>query len=316
MISVIVPIYHVEKYIEKCIQSMIDQTNKDFELILVNDGSTDASMTIAEALLCKSSLNYKVINTENRGVSAARNTGVKQATGEYVIYIDSDDYVSDTLIQDMIALISENPESDLFFCNFVVLSNGQKLGKEYLKWDTKSLSPEEAQNINLERRIKFLLPTMLLRREYIQKYSIYFDEEVRYSEDIQYIWKAMAYTKHPIIYLNKTLYYYIFHGGSTMSASGVEKMLTGCKGIMKLYQEIGQHLSAQCKKNLVPVWFFSMLHGAAKMLDYSNFEQLYKKAACKQYVKSVTKQNNMKVSLTARVLLINLHCGYLLMRKF
>lgn len=316
MISVIIPVYRVEKYIEKCIQSMINQENKNFEVILVNDGSPDASVTIAEKLLKGTDVSFQVINTENKGVSSARNTGVRQASGEYVIFVDSDDYVSSTFIRDMIQLTEENPKSDVLFCNFIVLSNDKKMGKEYSEWDVKKFTPVEAQDINLERKIKFLLPTMLLKKEYLCQHSIYFDEGVRYSEDLQYIWKAMALTKNDIVYLNKTLYYYIFHDNSTMSTSGVEKILTGCKGILKLNQEIGTKLSPQCQKNLLPIWYFSMLHGAAKMLSFSNFKMLYIKAGCKQYIKIAAKQKSMKVNLTANLLLCNLWCGYLLMRKF
>lgn len=316
MISVIIPIYRVEKYIEACIRSMIEQDDSNFELILVNDGSTDKSVEIAETLLNKSEMRYTIINTENRGVSSARNTGFAKATGDYIIYVDSDDYVSHSFIRDLNRLSCEYPDSDILFCDFVIKTNNKVIGHELSQWSVKEFWPDEAQCINLDRKIKFLLPTMLLRREYVKKNSIMFDEEVRYSEDIQYIWKALAFTDKPIVYLNKTLYYYIFHSDSTMSASGIDKMLTGCEGIIKLEQEIKEQLCERCKKELVAVWFFQMFHGAAKMLSYRDFEVLYERTLGKQYLRAVMSIKKIRIFLAAGLTLCSLRCGYYIMRKF
>ena len=92
MISVIVPVYNVEKYIERCVESVLAQTHKEFELILVDDGSTDLSGEICEKLKTKDN-RIRVFHQENKGLSAARNKGLIEAAGEYITYIDSDDYV-------------------------------------------------------------------------------------------------------------------------------------------------------------------------------------------------------------------------------
>ncbi len=102
MISVIVPVYRVEKYISGCIKSIIEQTEKNFELIVVDDGSPDRSSEIAEKLLSDSWLtNYHVIHTENHGVSVARNIGTKAARGEFVIMVDADDILAPCFLEDM-----------------------------------------------------------------------------------------------------------------------------------------------------------------------------------------------------------------------
>ncbi len=92
VVSVIIPIYNVEKYIVKCVQSVINQSYKQLEILLIDDGSTDSSGEICDTLLVEDS-RIKVFHKENGGLSSARNYGIEQATGDYITFIDSDDYV-------------------------------------------------------------------------------------------------------------------------------------------------------------------------------------------------------------------------------
>ena len=100
MISVIVPVYNVEKYLEQCIDSLLSQTYQNFEIILVDDGSTDSSGKICD-IYKENHKNIKVIHKKNEGLGFARNTGLLYATGEYVTFIDSDDYVDKYLLEDL-----------------------------------------------------------------------------------------------------------------------------------------------------------------------------------------------------------------------
>ena len=115
-ISIIVPVYNVEKYIERCIVSIISQDYENFELILINDGSTDRSPEIIEEWVKRDS-RIKAIHTENNGVSAARNIGVERASGEYISFIDSDDYIE----KDMFSVLNYQMtihSADIGICNF------------------------------------------------------------------------------------------------------------------------------------------------------------------------------------------------------
>lgn len=102
--SIIVPVYNVEKYLRKCLDSIKKQTFKDYEVIIVNDGTKDNSMEIAKEYP------YKIVNQKNQGLSVARNTGVKQATGEYLIFIDSDDYIEKDLLKKINNSLKNNPD--------------------------------------------------------------------------------------------------------------------------------------------------------------------------------------------------------------
>lgn len=107
LISVVVPVYNVEKYLEKCVNSLLSQTYKDIEIILVNDGSTDSSLSICQEYE-RLDERVKVLCKENGGLSSARNMGIKSATGKYIAFVDSDDYVSKYYIETLVQNASDN----------------------------------------------------------------------------------------------------------------------------------------------------------------------------------------------------------------
>lgn len=123
-ISIIVPVYNVEKYLEKCVRSILAQTFTDFELILVDDGSPDSSGAMCDQF-AKQDERVKVIHKENGGLSDARNAGIEIATGEYLGFIDSDDYIAD----DMYELLYTNivkEDADLSICGIYDVYEGKE----------------------------------------------------------------------------------------------------------------------------------------------------------------------------------------------
>lgn len=116
MISIIVPVYNAEKYIERCIESILNQTYRDIEVIAINDGSTDSSGSILEGLATSDS-RLKVINKENSGVSDTRNAGLMAASGEYIGFVDADDYLDKSMYEKMIKVLSEY-NADICCCGY------------------------------------------------------------------------------------------------------------------------------------------------------------------------------------------------------
>ena len=117
MLSVIVPIFRVEKYLDKCVQSLLAQTYKDLEIIQVDDGSDDGCPAMCDAYGEVDS-RIKVIHKANGGLSDARNTGLEAATGEYIVFADSDDYVHPQVYEAMIGVMEENAAVDMVVCPF------------------------------------------------------------------------------------------------------------------------------------------------------------------------------------------------------
>lgn len=132
MVSIVVPIYNKEKELNKCINSLINQTYKDLEIILVNDGSKDSSKSICERFL-EQDYRIKLINKENQGVELARITGIKNATGEYITFVDSDDWIPSNSIEHLLNAI-EKENADVSF------------GKYYRVLDKYSLLKKNPKN--------------------------------------------------------------------------------------------------------------------------------------------------------------------------
>lgn len=153
MLSVVVPIYNVEDYLSECIESILNQTFKDFELILVNDGSTDNSLKICNEYLKKDE-RIQIINKENGGLSSARNSGIDVAKGEYIIFIDSDDLINKNMFEKMVR-ISIEKDADIVQCNY------QKF------YDNNDIEDSSIVNNELEE----LTPIKALYRFYDEKKS-------------------------------------------------------------------------------------------------------------------------------------------------
>ena len=125
MISIIIPVYNVEKYLRQCLESIIKQTYKNYEVLLINDGSTDRSGMICEEYE-KRDKRFRVIQTKNEGVSAARNLGIKNSKGEYIGFIDSDDWIEPEMFEDLLGRIEET-QADISCCSYwIERGNTQK----------------------------------------------------------------------------------------------------------------------------------------------------------------------------------------------
>ena len=130
-LSVIIPLYNKAPYIRKALESVLAQTYADYELIIIDDGSTDGSAEIAEAILQDPASRLialspnRLIRQANSGVSAARNTGVAQASGEYIAFLDADDWWNPTYLERMVQLIEDYPEAGLYACNYVYYKPGK-----------------------------------------------------------------------------------------------------------------------------------------------------------------------------------------------
>lgn len=315
-ISVIVPVYKVELYIGNTIKSLLSQSYKDFELIVVDDGSPDQSAIIVESLLIESSIEYHIIHTENRGVSAARNTGLDYATGEYVIMVDADDVLTPDFLDYYVNLIQKYSGRNIYSTSFTILKGDDKIEQPKANKPIVEYGAEEAQIAFYNRNPRFLLPTLAYSKEFLDKYAIRFDESVRFSEDVQFIWRSLALNALPVVHSSFSGYHYILHEGSTMTASGIQKILTGCKGVVKLDEEIHESLSPSIKDTFAPMWFFSMLHSSAKILSFSLFKELYEQSGSKSYIDELCKHSSGKVKWAAIILQMAPRLGYQIMKKF
>ncbi len=210
-VSIIVPVYNVEKYIEKCIDSILNQTYKDFELILVDDGSTDNSGVICDEYAKKDN-RIKVIHKVNGGVSHARNMGLEVALGKYVVFCDSDDYVSSQYLNDLICANAIKNDSlvvsDIFEFTEDIDTKACESSYEN-SYRIISLDNMNEQDFSLLfLQYKLWGPyCKLFSSEIIKTQNIKFDTNLKTAEDFCFNMQYLKYVNN-IIFLNVKNYYY------------------------------------------------------------------------------------------------------------
>ena len=214
-VSVIIPVYNTKKYLKKCVNSVLAQSLDDLEIILVDDGSTDGSDSICDEYRTKG---VKVIHQNNKGLSAARNAGLKVATGEYVAFLDSDDYVESNMYQDMYELGHSN-SIDIVYCNYLVENTDNMLiryGQLYLPSDRIIYQPEIRSIIVTEQSqfICWFAVKSLFRLKLLNDHNILFIEK-DIVEDTPFNLDAILYAES-IWYINKPYYHYVQTPASLM----------------------------------------------------------------------------------------------------
>lgn len=180
-ISVIVPVYKAERYLSACIDSILAQTFTDFELLLIDDGSPDASGQICDEYVGRDS-RIRVFHKENGGVSSARNLGLDKAAGEWVTFVDSDDIIESSFFADLVAPLAKNPELDFIQAGCKNVANGQitSIEQEY-----ENLVGDDASY--LLRSFRGLTVSKLFRLENVrQSHGLRFDEQMKIAEDMAF----------------------------------------------------------------------------------------------------------------------------------
>ncbi|MEG0180321.1 MAG: glycosyltransferase [Romboutsia sp.] len=225
LISVIVPVYNVEKHLKKSIESLINQTMKDIEIILVNDGSNDDSLQICKEYQ-KLDSRIIVINKVNGGVSSARNAGLKIASGEFIGFIDPDDWIEKDMYKNMYQKIVDT-YSDVSICNYTIDSKNRS---EAIKLDIKKEILNKSDIIkdvisgligpkNLNSNTKVIMGSvwrLLIKKELINRYNILFIEGIPFMEDLIFSINIFLKSKRIVIDTN-TYYHYIIHQFSAVN---------------------------------------------------------------------------------------------------
>lgn len=215
-VSIIVPVYNVEKYIEKCLESLVNQTLKEIEIIVVNDGSPDESQKIIDKYVKKYPKKVKSFIKENGGQGSARNYGFKKSSGEYIGYVDSDDYVELDMYEKLYNAGIKN-NSDIVICGCYCV---------YEDTDSKGTSfDRKIENDNKKNAYfgKTAVWNKIFKRELIEENSLEFRSKVWY-EDFDFSLNILSCSKK-VTYLNEPLYDYLIRQGSTMNNSNIEKNL-------------------------------------------------------------------------------------------
>ncbi len=238
-ISIVVPVYRAEQYLARCIDSVIGQTYENFELILVDDGSPDKSGEICDNYAQKDP-RIKVIHKKNEGVSLARNTGIKEATGKYLMFIDSDDYIQETMLEEMAPYMEQG--YDLVFSATEMYT---KDGVVTYEISEKDYSPKELVEEYCSLKIKtinFSVPwNKLFRRDIIEKNNLVFNQELNICEDTLFNFIYLTYC-NKVKALPKAYYKYMRDNEESLATKYREYMFRNRSYVYRYILEIAEKL--------------------------------------------------------------------------
>lgn len=204
LISIIIPVYNVESYLERCINSILNQTYKKFEAIFINDGSTDNSLDILKKYQEKDK-RIIIINKDNAGTGAARNDGLNKARGEFISFLDSDDWYDEEYLEELYKNLKDS-NSDIAMCNLKVVYDNKEKNHNTNVYSFKKVDLEKEPEKILGILAMPVLWNKLYKRELILKYSIKFPN-YSFSEDVEFLYKLFLHVK-VVSKVEKNLYNY------------------------------------------------------------------------------------------------------------
>ncbi|EGF52297.1 Glycosyltransferase involved in cell wall bisynthesis [Bacteroides clarus YIT 12056] len=218
-ISIIIPVYNVENYLAECLNSVVNQTYRDIEIIIVNDGSTDNSFSIIQQYQLHDE-RIKIINQENQGLSAARNAGMKVASGDYLWFIDSDDYVAINACEEFVKHLCTG--CDLVVFNRCLFDDQEK---EIVTFNdvNKIYNSGRAYLLNAVKYRDFAAPVCfkIFRRNLIQTLQLRFTKDIVY-EDLLFSFEYL-YNSNKVIVLDDNLYFYRHHRNGNITSTIKDK---------------------------------------------------------------------------------------------
>ncbi|WP_297518409.1 glycosyltransferase family 2 protein [uncultured Clostridium sp.] len=226
-LSIVMPMFNSTQTIVKALDSLNNQTDKDIKLILVDDGSTDDSYEVAKSYLENAELKYDIYKTDNKGQSAARNLGLSKVSSEYILFLDSDDYVNEKLIEVVKeAARRSNPEIVVFDYERVnedyTLRNSSKQEFAFFNSISPGMEIFEAYKNN---KLRLWTSSLIYRSDFIEKNNLTYIENVHAMEDLNFIFKSL-WSSVKVKTIDDTLAYYYQRKDSLTSIADIEKNIS------------------------------------------------------------------------------------------
>ena len=272
MVSIIIPVYQVSEYVERCIRSVMAQSYQDIECVIVDDCGEDDSIEKCERLIkeynegrskkeegrskkddnldenegrktkddnVRGRIRFRIIRHErNRGLSAARNTGTHEATGDYLYYLDSDDYIAPDCIEKLVSVVLDDPSIEMVQGNCMMTSDDRETLLYTIDHPIKTVTNEEARKeFYVNRNIYISVWNRLLKKSFIEEYQLYCREGIVF-EDLHWVFYLLKHLKRAYLCSDIT-YYYCLRAGSILVAA--KPASVGSYAI--IFDEIFHHLT-------------------------------------------------------------------------
>lgn len=262
--SIIVPVYNVYKYIDKCLKSLVNQTYNNYEIIIVNDGSTDDSYKIIDKYKNKYPKLIKSYKKENGGLCTARNYGIKKAHNDYLIFVDSDDYIETNTLE-IINKTLEQKETDILVFNYKAIYCDHIINVNTFNKEIKEL----------DRRYLISVPSAcnkVIKRKLFSDNDFMFDENVYYYEDLATIPRLIKYTDK-IAYIDDYLYNYFVRGESLTNEKNYKEKMS--EDIFYAVNILRKELNRKYKEEIEYLYIEHLLRNAGiRFIDYKKFNKI------------------------------------------
>lgn len=302
-VSIIVPVYNVEKYLSFCLDSIINQTFKDIEILCVNDGSTDNSPTILEHY-ANFDKRIKIINKPNGGLSSARNAGIDGASGKYIAFVDSDDFVSHFFLEKTLGLLKKYNADFVSFMFSSVVGNNLKMYGHNVTFDnllTEKALTEKQLPGDFYTKIHPTAWCKLYSADLIRRNNLKFTEDIVF-EDLPFAAEIFFLAKK-MVFTNLAPYYYRVDRQGSIMAKKDEKMLDFVKSInavdavFEKYHRFEKYKNSMLIYKLqLAVYCFTTINEACREKFFYTLKDYFSKFDFREYNrKQLEKDNNYKI---------------------
>lgn len=324
VVSVIIPAYNLEKYIAKAVESVLNQSTVDMEIIIVNDGSKDKTKEKVLEMLRNKSVNWTLVNQTNGGVSVARNTGIDYARGEYIRFLDGDDQFLPNSTGKLLNT-AKHYDSDFVFGKFVMKTSKDKTimtSDELGRLTDGEINKREIIVDFLNYKPFIHLGNILFKREILERERLRFTPGVKISEDFEFISKLM-YNSKRIVFLDEYVYYWLYRKSSATKTKSLSMFhhVGVMKRLIKYFTSKGEFEIAQRIQNESLALAYGQVLGilAYNRLDYQIWKDLAKNREIKKYVSKIKlyrekSKFHSKMSLAKEVYRLSPTLLYVIMR--
>ena len=285
-ISIIIPVYNVAEYLPKCLDSILTQTLSDIEIICINDGSTDNSSDILQNYSSKDK-RIKIVNQSNQGISAARNAGLKIVQSEYVMFVDSDDYIAPDMAEKLYRTM-ETDKPDVVICSAECVNLLPKdASPDVIEWQSwlqpwfdEYVKPTGIYDVPKTIKHEFIsvVWNKLYKTDIIKNYKIEFPLGL-IEEDEYWLWAYMIHCKK-YAFINERLYFYVKRSGSIMTTrNGNDKVLDILEIERRIYELVKKYAKIEDYQEILADWYIKTIKEILEYRKPKDLDILWEKFA-------------------------------------
>ncbi len=311
LFSVVIPVYKTEKYIANTIHSLKAQTFTNFEAVFVDDGSPDNSVSVIHQELQGSSIPYSIVTQQNSGLGIARNTGVKNAKGDWILFLDSDDVLHPLTLETYAKTIQENPSAELLFSTFQNVTETNLFSEVAPTNKTTSLESEELLKGFLTRKLTILVPGSVYKASMLKEKNIW-HASIRWSEDQHFMWQVLNNIQSGV-FVKSCLYNYLQRStnGSIMGSTPADVMLIAYEEFCKLAEGMS---NTEVRKFLVSRWVLGCLNVLAHRKDKQGWQLFFRATDGERRLRELKSFPDWKVKILSIAGRINKNLLYTMMK--